>query len=248
MFARAGFRPARLESKLYVNSRFCMLTVGLTGSSGSGKGYVSSLLERAGIPCLDTDRVCREVYKKGNPCYQELVAAFGEGILGPDREIDRGALRKTAFAAEERYRKLNEIAFRHIRKATVAWLEEQRQKGEKVAVIDAPMLFESGFDSLCDKIVAVTADTETQIRRIVKRDGVGEEVAAERLKKQKPNAEYLARADFALDNSDAVGDQIKEDAAALAEKLKALAEAKGMPGERSQEGKPPLSPHGERKG
>ena len=63
------------------DSEGAMLTVGLTGSTGSGKGYVSEIFVKSGIPCLDTDRVCRDVYMKGQPCYNDLVAAFGAGIL-----------------------------------------------------------------------------------------------------------------------------------------------------------------------
>lgn len=178
-----------------------MLTVGLTGSTGSGKGYVSAIFKEAGIPCLDTDQVCRDVYRKGHPCYEDLVLYFGEEILAEDGEIDRRALFQAAFSVKEKYDKLNSIAFYHIFKETDRWLAERKAERERIAVIDAPMLYESGFDKICDKVVAVTADRDTQIRRVMMRDDISEEIAIARLTKQKANSYYASRSDYVLDNS-----------------------------------------------
>lgn len=178
-----------------------MLTVGLTGSSGSGKGYVCGIFKEKGIPCLDTDKVCREVYKKGHKCYYDLVGAFGEGILGQDGEIDRKVLFELTFSDSEKYSLLNSIAFTHILKETKRWLALTEEQGNEIAVVDAPMLYESGFNSLCDKTVCVIADRPTQISRIVKRDGISEEAAVLRLDKQKKNLYYTSRANYTLDNS-----------------------------------------------
>lgn len=183
------------------DSEGAMLTVGLTGSTGSGKGYVSEIFVKSGIPCLDTDRVCRDVYMKGQPCYNDLVAAFGAGILREDGEIDRKALSDLAFPDDDKYRMLNSIAFLHIRKATEKWLDERRADGARIAVIDAPMLYESGFDRLCDKVVSVIADRPTQIARVMQRDGITAETAKLRLSKQKPDSYYRSRCDYVLDNS-----------------------------------------------
>jgi len=192
-----------------------MLTVGLTGSTGSGKGYISDIMKNVGIPCLDTDQVCRDVYRKGEPCYDDLVSYFGDGILREDGEIDRRALFNVAFPDKDKYEKLNSIAFYHIMKVTERWLSERRAAGERIAVIDAPMLFESGFDKLCDKVVCVIADRDTQIRRVMKRDDISEEVAISRLAKQKSNDYYRSRSDYALDNSVANEDNIYTDTTRL---------------------------------
>ncbi len=178
-----------------------MLTVGLTGSSGSGKGYVSDIMKSVGIPCLDTDKVCRDVYMKGNECYDDLVRNFGEGILGDDGEIDRKKLFNLTFTDKEKYEQLNSIAFYHIMRQTKKWLDERESEGEKIVVIDAPMLYESGFDKMCQKVICVTADTPTQISRIMRRDGISEEEARVRLNKQKANIYYTSKADYELNNS-----------------------------------------------
>ena len=199
-----------------------MLTVGLTGSTGSGKGYISDIMKKIGIPCLDTDLVCRDVYRKGEPCYGDLVSYFGDGILQEDGEIDRRALFNVAFPDKDKYEKHNSIAFYHIMKVTERWLAEQRASGERIAVIDAPMLFESGFDKLCDKVVCVIADRDTQIRRVMKRDDISEEVAISRLAKQKTNDYYRSRSDYALDNSVANEDNIYTDTTRLVGVLRRL--------------------------
>ncbi len=180
-----------------------MLTVGLTGSTGSGKGYVSDIFKDSGIPCLDTDKVCRDVYKKGEECYTDLVSYFGKDILDAEGEIDRKVLFNTAFPDKEKYEKLNSIAFFHIMKITRKWISDREKDGEPIVVIDAPMLFESGFDKLCNKVVSVTANRETQIARVMKRDGISEEVAISRLQKQKSNSYYESKSDYVLDNSSA---------------------------------------------
>ena len=188
-----------------------MITVGLTGSSGSGKGYVSDIFKDSGIPCLDTDKVCRDVYRKGEECYYDLVSYFGNEILDCTEEIDRKALLNIAFPNKEKYEKLNSIAFLHIMKRTKKWISEKEAEGEQIIVIDAPMLFESGFDKLCDKVICVTADINTQISRIMHRDGISEEVAVSRLKKQKSNQYYESKSDYVLDNSSSNEDNIWND-------------------------------------
>lgn len=200
-----------------------MLIVGLTGSTGCGKGYVSKILKNENIPCLDTDIVCRLVYQKGQPCYNELVDTFGDGILAFDGEIDRSALFNVTFPYPDKYKLLNEIAFRHILDYTNNWLSQNKTQGIDVSVIDAPMLFESGFNKMCDKTVAVIADRETQISRVIKRDGIDEKKASERLEKQKDNSFYIENCDFVIDNSESNGDNVKADAIELARDLRKIA-------------------------
>ena len=178
-----------------------MLTVGITGSSGSGKGYVCEIFKDSGIPCLDTDKVCREVYLKGHPCYNDLVAEFGDPILSEDGEIDRKALFRLTFTDKDKYQRLNSIAFLHIMKQTRKWLKEREEEGCEIVVIDAPMLYESGFDEFCDRVVCVISDKNTQIKRIMHRDGISEQDARIRLDKQKANIYYTSRAHHTIDNT-----------------------------------------------
>lgn len=200
-----------------------MLTVGLTGSSGSGKGYVCDIMKKVGIPCLDTDAVCREVYMKGHECYDDLVNCFGESILSEDGEIDRRALFNLTFPDKDKYEKLNSIAFYHIMRSTQKWIKQKETEGEKVIIIDAPMLYESGFDKMCQKVVCVTADMPTQLKRIMKRDSISEEEARVRLNKQKSDTYYTSRADYALNNSVSNEHNIYTDTTRLVGVLRRLA-------------------------
>lgn len=202
-----------------------MLTVGLTGSTGSGKGYISQIFQKAGIPCLDTDRVCREVYDPGQACYEDLISCFGEEILDEEGRIDRKKLLHLTFPDKEKYEKLNSIAFLHIMKVTRRWIDEQEKAGHRVAVVDAPMLYESGFDKLCHKVVCVTADRPTQLRRVMMRDGITADEASLRLSRQKNNDYYRSRADYELNNSVSNEENIYKETTRLIGVLRRLASA-----------------------
>lgn len=196
-----------------------MKVIGLTGSTGSGKSYAAELLAKAGIPSVDCDAVCHLVYKSGEECNAELCSFFGDGIKAENGDIDRVKLRETAFSTPENYAALNEIAHRHIKKKVLSLVEGYRNEGKAAVLIDAPLLFESGFDSFCDLVVSVIADRETQIRRVCKRDGITPDVAVQRLEKQKSNYFYVSGADAVIDNSDANADNVKGEIIALGEKL-----------------------------
>ncbi len=206
-----------------------MITAGLTGSTGSGKGYVCELFEKLGIKSLDTDRVSHIVYNRGEACYDELVSYFGDGILDGSGDIDRKALFNTAFASEEKYRKLSEIAFRHILLYCDRWVEDRKNEGDSVVIIDAPMLFESGYDKKCDVIISVVADRETQIERVERRDGVSREVALKRLEKQTKNKDYIEKSDIIIYNSKDDGDTLKDQVAKAADALKRAALTGSLP-------------------
>ena len=196
-----------------------MLVVGLTGSSGAGKGYVADIFRKKGIPCLDTDRVCHRIYEKGNACRNELADHFGEKILDADGNVNRRVLGRIVYRDSRKYEELNEIAHRHVKSETLAWLKKQEEQGATVAVIDAPMLFESRFNEMCGVTVAVLCDTQTRIDRLRMRDGIDEESVRDRLSRQKTDEFFRANCTFVLDNSHSNRDNIKEQAAELADRL-----------------------------
>ncbi len=177
-----------------------MLVLGLTGGSGCGKGYVSALFEKRGVRSLDTDMVSRQICVKGSVCLAEVVQALGDAVLTPDGDYDRKATGKIVFADKEKLDILSRITHRHILAACRAWLEEERKQGAKVAIIDAPVLYESGFDAECDYVVAVLAEDDTRTWRIMKRDGIDEDAARLRIMRQKDNDFFRAHADFIIEN------------------------------------------------
>jgi dephospho-CoA kinase len=179
-----------------------MKIIGLCGSSGSGKGYISMLFNKYGVLSIDTDRVYRETTtKKGSECLLELTKEFGNSILKEDGTLYRPALAEIVFSDREKLNKLNEITHKHIKKDTQALLEMYEGEGARAVIIDAPVLFESGFDKMCDFTVCVTSPVERKIDRIMTRDQITREQAIARLNSQKTDSELIELATYQIDNS-----------------------------------------------
>ena len=182
-----------------------MKIIGLAGSSGSGKGYVSSAFIKFGVPAIDTDRVYRELTtKKGSKCLDELVVEFGNEILDTDGALNRKALADIVFegdGSKARLEKLNNIAHKHIKIDTERIIIELEKEGKSAVIIDAPVLFESGFDKMCDFTVCVTAPYDLKLERIVSRDKISKEKAEARLKNQLSDDELIKLSKYQIDNS-----------------------------------------------
>lgn len=179
-----------------------MLVLGLTGQSGAGKGEVShSFSSFDGVICLDTDKTAREVVEKGKPCLAELCEYFGEEILDSDGNLNRKKLAEIAFSDEEKHEKLNEITHFHILREIKAWLARAEKDGVLVAVIDAPLLFESGADALCDITVGIISPYPTRLKRIIKRDGLDKKSAKMRLDAQPKDSFFEEKCDYIIANN-----------------------------------------------
>ena len=180
--------------------------IGLCGRSGSGKSFVSRLFELEGVPSVDTDAVYREMTsacKDGelSDCMKELVAAFGCDIVNEDGSLNRPALANIVFAdgAGGKLAKLNEITHKHILAETDKRISLYGKEGRRAVIVDAPLLFESGYDKKCDFIVAASAPEELLVKRITERDGLDLNGALRRLKVQIKDEELRGRADFVIE-------------------------------------------------
>ncbi len=178
----------------------------MCGRSGSGKGYVSKKFAEFGIPSIDTDAVYRSLTadpsNSDNPCLAALVERFGSGVLRNDKTLDRRALANIVFGegGGSALRDLNHITHRFILEKTEGEIEKLEKGGYRAVIVDAPLLFESGFDAKCDVIVAVVCSDATSVKRIVARDGISEADAAKRLASQH-SVEFLrSRADIVIEN------------------------------------------------
>ena len=179
-----------------------MLTIGLTGQSGAGKGLLGSIISKhENVKVIDTDITARLVVEKGQPCLKELCECFGEKILRSDGSLDRKKLACEAFSDKERHECLNRITHRHIMKEIVEWKNNCEKEGVSVAVIDAPLLFESGADKLCDVTVGVIAPYEIRLERIMKRDGIEEKDARLRLDSQPKDDFFTKKCSYIIKNS-----------------------------------------------
>ena len=179
-----------------------MLTVGLTGPSGAGKGVISSLFAGYGVPSIDTDRVYHDLLVPPSACLDELVGRFGSGILGPDGTLDRKALAAVVFAKghERDLADLNAITHRHILGEVRVMLARYEAEGVPVVLVDAPQLFESGFDAECGFILSVLAPYEIRLARVMARDGLDEARARARLAASHEDGFFTERSDAVIFN------------------------------------------------
>lgn len=175
-----------------------MIKLGLTGPTGAGKTTVARLLEQNGIPLVDADAIARTVTEKGSPVLSALADTFGKEILFPDGSLDRRALAAVAFSSKENTEKLNAVTHPAILARIRRALADAT--GDAV-VLDAPLLFETGLDALCDHTAAIVADEAVRLARITARDGISEEAAKKRMAVQPDTAFYAARADILLYNN-----------------------------------------------
>ena len=171
------------------------MIIGLTGPTGAGKSSASSVAEKLGFKIIDCDKLARVAVEKGTDGLQSLVVAFGEDILNIDGTLNRKALAKKAFAEKEKTELLNKTILPHIVK-----LVEKESVGDKI-LLDAPTLFESGIDSMCDSTVAVLCDTEIRLSRIMKRDSIDKESAMLRIGAGKTDEFYNQNADYIIYNN-----------------------------------------------
>ncbi len=163
--------------------------VGLTGPTGAGKSSVTAVARELGFKVVDCDKLARIAVEKGRDGLAAVTEVFGSDILNADGTLNRAALAQKAFSTPENTELLNETLFPYI---TVLVREEIT--GDRV-LLDAPTLFESGADSLCDEIIAVISDEKTRKARIMERDGIDEVAAELRIKAGKPDEFYIEKTD-----------------------------------------------------
>ena len=194
------------------------MIVGVTGQTGSGKSTVTTLL---GFDSIDADKVAHEVLFD-REVKALLCERFGEDILGGDGEIFRPALAKKAFSDTNSLSLLGAVTYPVITKRILDKISAFEKNGAKIIMLDAPTLYESGSDKMCQKVLFVTADREVRKKRIMARDGLSDEAAELRLSAQKDDGFY-SRADFKIVNN---GEEtaLKEDVRRLKETLIKLTE------------------------
>lgn len=171
--------------------------IGLTGMSGAGKSTACTVFARFGFDIIDCDRICRGIVKKGKPCLAEIVKFFGEEILTEERELNRREMAKIIFSDEKKRLTLNGIMYPYV---SYIVIESILNSESCYVMLDAPTLFESEIDDICDTVVSVVAKRQTVINRIVQRDGINAEEAENRLKSQHGKDYYAERSCYVIDN------------------------------------------------
>jgi len=178
-----------------------MRVVGLTGGIASGKSTVARMFVELGARLVDADLIARQVVEPGRPAWAEIVAHFGEGVLNPDRTLNRDKLGEIIFHDEPARQLLNGITHPRIGTEMLEQIQLHQRAGANVVLIDAALLLESPATSWIRPVVVAAADEAVKVQRIMERDGLSREQALARIRAQWSDEERKAKADFVIDNS-----------------------------------------------
>lgn len=188
-----------------------MRIIGLTGGTGSGKSVVSKTLAEMGAEVIDADAIAHDIILRGKPAYNELVAYFGKEILDSQGEIERKSLGAIVFKeGKEKLAFLNACTHKYIYMEIENRIHLAQQKNKKVVVLDAPLLLEGNFRSLCNEIWVVYAKEEVRLRRIMERDKIDKKHGMSRIASQPTWEEYKRYADVIIDNSGKIQDIVEQ--------------------------------------
>ena len=177
-----------------------MFSVGLTGGIAAGKTTLSNLFGKLGVPVIDTDIISRELLEPGEPGFDQIYQHFGTAIMGADNRIDRTKLRKTIFSSADEKAWLESVLHPLIyRRSHEAILQ---YAATDYVLLVVPLLFETNFQTLVDRVLAIDCPPEVQLERLMLRDQIDETLAREMIAQQMSNTDRLARAHDIIENSD----------------------------------------------
>lgn len=174
--------------------------IGLTGQTGAGKSSVSKIIRSQGITVIDCDAVSREVVANEKCCLADLALEFSILILNMDGTLNRKKLAEIVFGDPKKLERLNALIFPYIRSYLNERLSALEAQGERLVVLDAPTLFESGIDADCDSVISVIAPEALRLNRIVVRDHLTDEEARRRIAAQHNDVYYTARSQIVIVN------------------------------------------------
>ncbi len=178
-----------------------MLTIGLTGGIGSGKSVVADLLRQQGATIIDADRLGHQAYTPNSEAWRQVIAAFGEAILTAEGEIDRRKLGAIVFSDPAQLQRLNAIMH-----PLMAGMLQQRklqlsEAGVAVAVVEAAVLFEAGWETLVDEVWTTVAPDDAVIERLRQRSGLSAQESTKRINSQMPSQDRIRRSDVVIENA-----------------------------------------------
>src|SRR5215470_10171381 len=174
-----------------------MLRVALTGGAATGKSYVLDQFRRAGIPTLVADDLAHGVTAAGTEATAAIASRFGGDVIAADGAVDRAALGAIVFADDAARRDLEAIVHPAVYRSIQVGIRALEKAGDALAVVEIPLLYESGHARDFDRVIVTACSEDTQIRRLAAR-GLTEARARQILAAQMPTAEKAARADFVI--------------------------------------------------
>lgn len=179
-----------------------MLLIGLTGGVATGKSTVAKLFKACGAEVIDADALARQVVQPGKPAWRDIVRLYGEQVLEPDRTLNRPALARIVFRDPRKLRTLSRIIHPRVaREQSRLTRDIARKDPHAIIVYDVPLLFEASVDKRVDRIIVVSADRETQIARLQRRNCLMRTEALQRIRSQMPLASKIKQADHVIDST-----------------------------------------------
>lgn len=187
-----------------------MIKLGLTGGIGSGKSTVSNFLREIGIKVIDADIISREVLISHPEILVDIRSEFGDQVFNEDGSLNRKELGEIIFSSLENKKKLEEIMIPRIREEIEKQFVELKLSGEDVVVLDAPTLMENNMHVDMDATILIWVDVESQISRVINRDGLERQHIINRIQAQMSLDEKKKYADFIVDNRFSVDNTLKQ--------------------------------------
>jgi dephospho-CoA kinase len=176
-----------------------MLLVGLTGSIGMGKSETAKMFAKLGIPVYDADAAVHAIYEKGGAAVEPLRAEFPDAIV--DDAVDRAKLSKLVLNNKDELKKLEAIVHPLVGATQLQFLKDASDAKAPMAVLDIPLLYETGGEARVDAVVVVSAPADVQRARVLERPGMTVEKFEQILAKQVPDVDKRAKADFVVETA-----------------------------------------------
>lgn len=184
-------------------NRTAMKVIGITGGVGSGKSQVLDYLaNHYQAAVCQADQMAKNLQKKGTKCYKRIVDCFGTGILDENGRLDRPKLASEVFSDPAKLAALNEIVHPAVKEKIKELIRKEERKATKLFILEAALLIEGGYETICDELWYVHADNEIRRRRLKASRGYGDQRIEDMFGAQLTSAEYLRHCDRAVDNSD----------------------------------------------
>lgn len=181
------------------------MVIGITGASGSGKSIASKCFEEIGYKIVDLDKITHEIYKTDKECVNEVKSAFGDLVIDENGDIIRKKLGEIVFSDKEKLNILNKIVHKYILKVALKEI-----KSSSDVIVDAPLLFESGLDKVCDITLGIVSDREENAKRIKERDNISFDLAKARLDKQYDDSFFKEKCSFFIENNGTMEEFLKQ--------------------------------------
>lgn len=183
-----------------------MLKIGLTGGIGSGKTTITNLFSTYNIPIIDADIIAREVTAPSQPALQKISKLFGNLLIDDNGQLNRKLLRDIIFNDPNKRHQLEAILHPLIRQRMLELVEVANQRKIPYCILSIPLLLESGWSPLLDRVIVIDIDGETQLQRTIQRDNIDRESAKAIINTQASQQERLSIADEVINNSGGLDD------------------------------------------